>query len=68
MTTTAQLIRRARIARGWTQTVLAANLGMTQSYVSRLESGIYEPSIIALRRIAGALGVQARDLLGDESC
>jgi ribosome-binding protein aMBF1 (putative translation factor) len=48
-------VRELREARGWTQTLLAAEAGMTQSAVARFEAGGTVPTIPVLERLANAL-------------
>lgn len=48
-------VREMREARGWTQTRLAAEAGMTQSAVARFEVGGTVPTIPVLERLAHAL-------------
>ena len=50
----------ARIEKGLTQAELADRLGTTQSAVSRLESGEFNPRVETLSRLAGVLGVEFR--------
>ncbi|MBA4209614.1 MAG: hypothetical protein C0454_08800 [Parvibaculum sp.] len=59
-------IRHFRKARGLTQTELAEALGTTAATVSRLETADMTVSMDWLERLALALGVQVRDLLGAE--
>ncbi len=56
-------IRSVRTRRRLTQTALAAKAGVTREYLARIETGVQEPSLGTLRRIARALGVDAADLL-----
>ncbi|TYB47950.1 helix-turn-helix domain-containing protein [Actinomadura chibensis] len=51
-------IRRARRARGLTQTALAERAGLTQPAVSLLESGARVPPLPALERVADVLGLR----------
>jgi DNA-binding XRE family transcriptional regulator len=51
------LIRRLRSRRGITQTALASLTGINRTYVSRAERGQVMPSVIALLKIGGALGI-----------
>ncbi|MFN4353071.1 helix-turn-helix domain-containing protein [Parvibaculum sp.] len=60
-------IRQFRKARGLTQTELAAALGTTAATVSRLETADMTVSTDWLERLAGALGVDVRELIGGES-
>ncbi len=52
------LIRRLRSRSGLTQAALASLTGIHRTYLSRAERGQVMPSVIALMRIAGALGVE----------
>ncbi|MBX3505196.1 MAG: helix-turn-helix transcriptional regulator [Parvibaculum sp.] len=60
-------IRHFRKARGLTQTELADALGTTAATVSRLETADMTVSMDWLERLAAALSVQVRDLLGAEA-
>ena len=53
----AKTVILARGERRWSQARLAAEIGTTQSVVSRLESGQHKVSVETLRRIANALDV-----------
>lgn len=44
-----------RLAKGYTQAVLARKIGTKQSSIARLESGNYNPSLAFLEKIAKAL-------------
>ncbi len=44
-----------RLAKGYTQAVLAQKIGTKQSSIARLESGSYNPSLVFLEKIAKAL-------------
>jgi transcriptional regulator with XRE-family HTH domain len=46
-----------RVERSLTQRQLGAKTGLSYSYISRVENGEREPSVKAIRRLAGALGV-----------
>ncbi|WP_033339283.1 helix-turn-helix domain-containing protein [Catenuloplanes japonicus] len=50
-------VRDLRQARGWSQSQLARESGMTQSAVARFEAGGTVPTIPILERLARALGV-----------
>ncbi len=58
METVGERIRRLRIERGLSQRDIACD-GVTNAYISRLEAGARTPSVKALRKIAGRLGVTA---------
>lgn len=52
----AKEIVRLRMEKGITQKQLADICGIQQSNISRLETGIYNPSVQLLNKIAEALG------------
>lgn len=54
----AELIRRARSARGMSQAELARRAGMTRSVINAYEHGARQPSVDALARIVAAAGMQ----------
>jgi transcriptional regulator with XRE-family HTH domain len=49
-------MRELRKLRGWSQTRLAREVGITQSAVARFEAGGVVPTIPVLSRLARALG------------
>ena len=55
-----------RQAKGLTQKELADKLGMSYSYLSKLESGKVNVSLATLRKLAKALKVRVADLVADE--
>jgi transcriptional regulator with XRE-family HTH domain len=54
-------IRRERLS--LSQAALASKAGVHPNVVGRLERGIYNPSILKLLAIAGALRVRLRELV-----
>jgi transcriptional regulator with XRE-family HTH domain len=50
-------VKRLREARGLTQEELAVKSGFSQQYISGLESGSRNPTVISLHELAVALGV-----------
>jgi transcriptional regulator with XRE-family HTH domain len=63
----AEIVRRARQIRGWTQTELARAAGIAQSTVARWESGRVSPRVGSLERVLEATGLQARvELVEDD--
>jgi ribosome-binding protein aMBF1 (putative translation factor) len=54
----AERVRQARERLGLTQAELAARIGSTQPAMARLEGGGVTPSLVTLRRIASALGLE----------
>lgn len=58
-------IKRLRVERGISQRDLAEDAEVTPSFLSLLENDHRRPSLIVLRRIAGALGVPEEVLIWD---
>jgi transcriptional regulator with XRE-family HTH domain len=56
-------VRQAREKRGWSQETLAAEAGVDRSYMSGVERGVRNVTVLKLEAIARAIGVSARDLL-----
>ncbi len=56
-------MRRARLARGWTQEDLAGHTGLAVVQVSRIERGKREVRITTLLRLISALDAPPADLL-----
>jgi len=56
-------VRKIRKAKGLTQEVLAEVSGVSQQYVSDLERGRRNPSVITLYVLAQAMGVSHVDLV-----
>jgi transcriptional regulator with XRE-family HTH domain len=56
--TIGQRLKRLRLEQGFSQRELAAP-GVSYAYISRIEAGTRQPSVKALRRLAGKLGVTA---------
>ena len=52
-----QNVRRLRLAAKISQAELAARMGVDRSYVSGLEQGTRNPTVVTLWHIAKALGV-----------
>jgi transcriptional regulator with XRE-family HTH domain len=55
-------VRRLREERGWSQTTLAVEAGMSVSGISMIENGHRNLSTVTLAKLAEALGVEVRDL------
>lgn len=55
-------IRTLRLARGQTLRQLAADAGVTESFLSQVERGVASPSIASVQRIARALGQSIAEL------
>ena len=56
-------VRRVRQARGLTQEQLADRSGFSQQYISGLEQGRRNPTIVTIYELAGALGVNHMELV-----
>jgi len=52
------LVRQLRIERGLTQEGLGAELGIDRAYISQLERGLKNPSLITMCRLAKVLNTQ----------
>jgi transcriptional regulator with XRE-family HTH domain len=57
-----KVVRELREAKGLTQEAVAHVAGVHPTWVSRLESGMLNPSWGMVTRVARALGVQVSDL------
>lgn len=56
-------VRRLRASRGITQEDFATDSGFDRGYISGVERGVRNPSVLVLARIAAALQVDVADLL-----
>jgi len=56
-------VRRVRLAKGLTQEELAALTGFTQHYISVLENGRRNPTVVTVYELAQALGVTHVELV-----
>ena len=61
-------IRMARLAAGMTQEELAERSGFSQQYISGLERGKRNPTIVSLYELAQALGVSHEALVRAREC
>ncbi|QGN55014.1 helix-turn-helix domain-containing protein [Novosphingobium sp. Gsoil 351] len=59
-------VRRLRIARGMTQEQYAERSGFSQQYISDLERGRRNPTVVSLFELAQALNVGPTDLISEE--
>jgi transcriptional regulator with XRE-family HTH domain len=59
-------VKRLRTAAGLSQAVLAERMGVDRAYVSGLELGQRNPTIVTLWHIAEALGVKLRPFFEEE--
>ena len=56
-------LRRCRNARGLSQDDLAYEAGVSRSYLSQLEKGVFYASLKIIGKLADALGVEPAELL-----
>lgn len=61
-----QRIRQVRLERGLSQEALAHGAGLDRSYMSGIERGARNVTVLKLYAIARALGVPVRALFPDE--
>lgn len=59
-------IKKYRQLKDWSQSRLARESGVSQTYISELEAGKWTPNLSILRKLAFALGVPLSVLLDDE--
>lgn len=59
-------VRRIRLARGLTQEQLSEASGFTQQYISDLERGRRNPTVVTLFELAQALGSTPVELITPE--
>jgi transcriptional regulator with XRE-family HTH domain len=59
-------VKRLRLAAGLTQAGLADRMGVDRAYVSGLELGQRNPTVVTLWHITKALGVTLRTFFDDE--
>jgi len=58
-------VRQARSQKGWSQEELAHRSGLHRTYISGIERGRRNPTVLILQQMADALGTGAADLLRD---
>lgn len=58
-------VRKFREKQGWSQEDLADRSGIHRTYISGVERGIRNPTVMIVSILAGALGVTADELLGE---
>ena len=57
------ILRRLRLARGWTLIIAAQRCGMNPNYLGALEKGGNMPSVDTLLEMADVYGVNASDIV-----
>jgi transcriptional regulator with XRE-family HTH domain len=61
----AKRLQRLRMTRGWSQRELAERAGISREYLARLETARQDPTLGTLEKLAKALRVKVRTLLGE---
>lgn len=56
-------VSRIRKDLGWSQEDLAFESGLHRTYISGVERGVRNPTVVVLQRMADALGVEPAELL-----
>ena len=56
-------VQRLRRELGWSQEDLALEPGLHRTYISGIERGIRNPTVLVLQKMADTLGVDAAELL-----
>lgn len=56
-------LKQLRVKHGWSQEQLAFEAGIHRTYISDLERGARNPSILLLEKLAKSFGVPASELL-----
>ena len=59
----ARNLKRLRTEKGWSQEELADQAGLHRTYVSGVERGVRNPTIVIVAALAKALGVAPAELL-----
>ena len=59
----AENFRQARIAAGLSQTDVHRRTGLTQAYISEIETCVSNPSLEIMAKLAGAVGIPLHELL-----
>jgi len=60
-------MKKHREDRGWSQEELAFECGLHRTYISGVERGVRNPTVLVLQKIAKALKVPAAALLDETS-
>jgi transcriptional regulator with XRE-family HTH domain len=61
-----QNLKRLRIAAGFSQAELAARMGVDRAYISGLELGRRNPTVVTLWHVARALGVSLKSFFDED--
>lgn len=60
-----RVLRRRRVAAGFTQEQLAHEAELQRNYVSLMERGINQPTITTLIKLAAPLGCKAAEIVAE---
>lgn len=60
-----QNLKKLRLKRGWSQQRLADEAGIVRRYLPELESGRKNVSVLTLDKLAGALQVSLKEIVGN---
>jgi len=58
-----QKVRKVRLKKKMSQGDIARILGVHRTYISGLERGVRNPSLLTIQKVAKALGVNAKNLM-----
>lgn len=58
-----QNVQRFRRLKDWSQEDLALESGLDRTYISGVERGVRNPTVLVVQRLADALGVRPAQLL-----
>jgi len=56
-------LREARLKKKLSQGMVAKTLGVHRSYISGLERGMRNPSLLTVQKMARAIGISPKDLI-----
>ena len=59
-------LRKLREAKGWSQEQLAFETGLHRTYISGIERGVRNPTVLVLETIASRMGIDISELVGRE--
>jgi len=60
-------VRRLRLASGISQAKLAERMGVDRAYISGLEKGERNPTVVSVWHLSKALGVPMRDFFDEKN-
>jgi len=65
-----RVLRRLRLAAGFTQEQLGQEAGLQRNYVSLMERGVNQPTVTTIFKLAAALNISASEMIAEveKSC